>query len=129
MKLGKIVQDARREKKLKVEDVSDKTNLSVGTIRAVEQGRRMPSSQAMERLDDYLRLGGHWIDSFTYADFEGEVHFLNESDGTIRRKNRFTEAVDDITSSADENDLRIRLIRKLLTADVDTLKAIDLLVK
>ncbi|HEY3544552.1 MAG TPA: helix-turn-helix transcriptional regulator [Propionicimonas sp.] len=52
-RFGQLVQRLRKEKRLPVEELAAKADLSVGTIRAIEQGRRAPSEESGVRL---LRL-------------------------------------------------------------------------
>lgn len=52
-RFGHLVQSLRKEQHLSVEEVAAQADLSVGTIRAIEQGRRAPSEQSGVRL---LRL-------------------------------------------------------------------------
>ena len=49
-RFGQLVQRLRKEKRLSVEDVAAQAELSVGTIRAIEQGRRAPSEESGIRL-------------------------------------------------------------------------------
>ncbi|KJK12717.1 hypothetical protein UB45_04980 [Terrabacter sp. 28] len=53
VRFGQLVQRRRKGLGLSVEELADQAGLSVGTIRAVEQGRRAPSEQSGVRL---LRL-------------------------------------------------------------------------
>lgn len=52
-RFGQLVQRLRKEKRLPVEELAAQADLSVGTIRAIEQGRRAPSEESGVRL---LRL-------------------------------------------------------------------------
>ena len=49
-RFGQLVQRQRKEKRLSVEEVAAQADLSVGTIRAIEQGRRAPSEESGVRL-------------------------------------------------------------------------------
>ena len=49
-RFGQYVQRVRKSKGLSVEELAARTDLSVGTIRAVEQGRRAPSLASGARL-------------------------------------------------------------------------------
>ncbi|WP_281452008.1 helix-turn-helix domain-containing protein [Paenarthrobacter nitroguajacolicus] len=49
-RFGQLVQLLRKEKRLSVEELATQADLSVGTIRAIEQGRRAPSEESGVRL-------------------------------------------------------------------------------
>jgi transcriptional regulator with XRE-family HTH domain len=49
-RFGQLVQRLRKEKRLSVEELAAQADLSVGTIRAIEQGRRAPSEESGVRL-------------------------------------------------------------------------------
>lgn len=49
-RFGQLVQRLRKEKRLSVEELAAHADLSVGTIRAIEQGRRAPSEESGVRL-------------------------------------------------------------------------------
>lgn len=49
-RFGQLVQGLRKEKLLSVEELAEQADLSVGTIRAIEQGRRAPSEESGVRL-------------------------------------------------------------------------------
>lgn len=49
-RFGQLVQRLRKQKRLSVEEVATQAELSVGTIRAIEQGRRAPSEKSGIRL-------------------------------------------------------------------------------
>lgn len=53
-RFGGLVQRLRKDRKLSVEEVASQAELSVGTVRAVEQGRRAPSAESGIRLLDLL---------------------------------------------------------------------------
>lgn len=49
-RFGQLVQRLRKQKRLSVEELASQADLSVGTIRAIEQGRRAPSEESGVRL-------------------------------------------------------------------------------
>ncbi|QWC83718.1 helix-turn-helix domain-containing protein [Nocardioidaceae bacterium] len=49
-RFGQLAQRLRRDQRLSVERVATEANLSVGSVRAVEQGRRAPSRDSAVRL-------------------------------------------------------------------------------
>lgn len=49
-RFGQLVQRLRKEKRLSVDELAAQADLSVGTIRAIEQGRRAPSEDSGVRL-------------------------------------------------------------------------------
>lgn len=49
-RIGQLLQSLRREQRQSVETVAARAGLSVGTIRAIEQGRRAPSEESGLRL-------------------------------------------------------------------------------
>ncbi len=49
-RFGQLVQRSRKERRLSVDELADQADLSVGTIRAIEQGRRAPSEESGVRL-------------------------------------------------------------------------------
>jgi len=49
-RFGQLVQRLRKERRLSVEELAAQADLSVGTIRAIEQGRRAPSEVSGVRL-------------------------------------------------------------------------------
>ena len=53
-RFGQLVQRLRKEKLLSVETLANQADLSVGTIRAIEQGRRAPSEASGVRLLEFL---------------------------------------------------------------------------
>lgn len=53
-RFGSLVQRLRKDRNISVEDVASRAELSVGTVRAVEQGRRAPSAESGMRLLDLL---------------------------------------------------------------------------
>jgi transcriptional regulator with XRE-family HTH domain len=57
-RFGQLVQRLRKEKRLSVEELAAQADLSVGTIRAIEQGRRAPSEESGVRLLQLLLPGG-----------------------------------------------------------------------
>lgn len=59
-RFGQLVQRLRKEHLLSVEDVAAKVDLSVGTIRAIEQGRRAPSQDSGVRLLQLLLPAGEF---------------------------------------------------------------------
>jgi transcriptional regulator with XRE-family HTH domain len=50
VRFGQLVQRLRKEQQLSVERLAEDAALSVGTIRAIEQGRRAPSEESGVRL-------------------------------------------------------------------------------
>lgn len=62
MNLGEWLQDRRMKLNLSVAQVSERTGLSIGTIRAYEQERRRPTVQSMNQLLVALDfLEPHWV--------------------------------------------------------------------
>lgn len=53
-RFGQLVQLLRKEKRLSVAELAAQADLSVGTIRAIEQGRRAPSEESGVRLLELL---------------------------------------------------------------------------
>lgn len=53
-RFGHLVQSQRKSKRMSVEDVATQAELSVGSVRAIEQGRRAPSEESGVRLLDLL---------------------------------------------------------------------------
>src|SRR3954468_11421852 len=49
-RFGQLVQRLRKEKHMSVEELARDADLSVGTIRAIEQARRAPSEESGLRL-------------------------------------------------------------------------------
>jgi len=67
MSLGRFLQDARFKKNLSVEEVALKSQLSIGTIRACEQGRRFPSAASLRLVLSALDVDqSTWIDTVTW---------------------------------------------------------------
>ena len=57
-RFGQLVQRLRRKKQLSVDELAALADLSVGTIRAIEQGRRAPSEASGTRLLQVLLPAG-----------------------------------------------------------------------
>lgn len=57
-RFGQLVQRLRRQKQLSVDELAAQADLSVGTIRAIEQGRRAPSEASGTRLLQVLLPAG-----------------------------------------------------------------------
>jgi transcriptional regulator with XRE-family HTH domain len=53
-RLGQLVQGLRKKAALSAEEVASRAGLSVGTVRAIEQGRRAPSAESGIRILDLL---------------------------------------------------------------------------
>jgi transcriptional regulator with XRE-family HTH domain len=64
-RFGGLMQRLRKDRKLSVAEVASRAELSVGTVRAVEQGRRAPSAESGIRLLDLL------LPSISLPDREG----------------------------------------------------------
>lgn len=54
--IGKIIQDQRKNKKLRQYEVSEKTGLSRNYISDIENGRYMPSVETLSKLANCLDL-------------------------------------------------------------------------
>lgn len=67
--LGPQIQNRRRSLGMRVEDVAKRTGLSVGSIRAIEQGRRKPSRESLTNLED--ALGTSFVVDQVLAPFQG----------------------------------------------------------
>lgn len=87
-RFGQLVQRLRKEKQMSVDQLADAAQLSVGTIRAIEQARRAPSEESGLRLlrvllpEDALSV----VSNTTTASPEPRPHisFLDpESEGRI----------------------------------------------
>ena len=79
MTLGNFVQKNRRDQKMTVDEVAIQSKLSVGTIRAIEQGRRLPSAEALHKVLGALNVDSadNWIDDATWRDpGDGTLHSL-----------------------------------------------------
>lgn len=69
MSLGTWIQNERRQAGLSVTELATESGLSYGSIRAYEQGRRMPSVQAMNKLLVALDFqGAYWTTPTTWKD-------------------------------------------------------------
>lgn len=126
MRLGNLLQDRRRELKLTVESVAESSSMAVGTIRAYEQSRRMPSVEALRSvLDalalDYTVLTPHIIqvgqDTYELAAVKGGNSLWPNTD----------ESDVPCADDADVETIRLRVVRKVLYADMRIIQAIDLL--
>lgn len=118
--LGNLIQSQRRKMGLKVEDLAERTNLSVGTIRAIEQGRRTPSVEAFAKIETILDIeDGQWIESDTWVDPSGNQHVLALMPGGKPR----------VPKSQDIRLTRFLLIEKIMEADEETVAALDWLLK
>lgn len=60
-RFGQLVQRCRKQRQLSVDDLARQAGLSVGTIRAIEQGRRAPSEASGARLLQLLLPQGALI--------------------------------------------------------------------
>lgn len=109
--LGRLIQGKRRSMGLKVETVAEQTQLSVGTIRAIEQGRRMPSATSLKKVLPVLDLAGVWVGSTTWQYNELVVE-LAAYPGYNGVKG----------SCLDQDNIRVEVMRKILDADAETLK-------
>lgn len=74
-RFGGLVQRLRKDRKLSVEEVATRAELSVGTVRAVEQGRRAPSAESGIRLLDLLLPSVSLPDREGAAEDPGEVGY------------------------------------------------------
>jgi transcriptional regulator with XRE-family HTH domain len=127
MSIGRFIQDLRVHQGLSVEDVAIKANVSVGTLRACEQGRRLPSAMSLKRMLSALgEFESTWIDTVTWKNpLDGEIFVLvpmkggHKEKGTYKTKNKV-----DNTSN-----IRLEAIEAILTTDIDTLKAIITLIE
>lgn len=119
MEIGHIIQDHRQEAKRTVEDLAEKAACSPGTIRAIEQGRRIPSSDMLKRINGVLGIEGEWINRTTWR-YGDDTFFLAPSQGASRRRVLHAETTNII-------EARLRLVQKVLDADAKTIEAISLL--
>lgn len=124
MNLATHLQDRRHALKYSVDFVAEKTGLSVGTIRAYEQGRRIPSAVALKKLDEVLVLDGNWYNSTTWrwnvsSDPDQSLLRLSLDKGFHGRQR---------PNKTEVETLRLALIQKILTADAKTLSAVDMLI-
>lgn len=124
--LGHLLQDARHASQMSVEQVAVAAELAVGSIRSYEQGRRVPSAAALKRIADAIGLKGEWVNPVVFRDEHGRVHNLAPIKGGHRR--RMYEVSYESSRDRTEN-IRLSLIRKVLTANLNTLTAIDQLLK
>ncbi len=60
-RFGQLVQRLRKERRMSVEDLARDADLAVGTIRAIEQGRRAPSKESGVRLLQQLLAEGELV--------------------------------------------------------------------
>lgn len=56
MSLGEDIKTRRRDLRLSVSELSKRAELSEGSIRAIEQGRRKPSEEALGRIERALDI-------------------------------------------------------------------------
>jgi len=81
-RFGQLVQSLRKDKKMSVEDLARGADLSVGTIRAIEQARRAPSEESGVRLlrvllpEDALSVEGE-----TASDPSADISFRDPVSG------------------------------------------------
>lgn len=120
MHLGYYLQDERKEAKMSVEKLAELSSLSPGSIRAYEQGRRTPSAKSWKALEAHLEFQGQWLSSTAWQDGEGEIHHFAHSGGGHPRQ------IHHLTGN-EVAAIRLELIRTILTADIQTLHAINLL--
>lgn len=115
IKLGERLQNKRRQMNKSVEDLAEAVGVSVGTIRAVEQGRRNPSMKIFSKLLEALEIGnGKWVDDWTWQSADGDVYEMARFSGDNRRR-----------PPTDVNQLRVEVIAQILWADAATLSSIQ----
>lgn len=113
--LGEMLQKKRRQMKMSVEHLAEAIGVSVGTIRAVEQGRRNPSAKTLSKLLETLEIeSGIWLDDWTWQSSGGETYELARFSGDNRRR-----------PPTDANQLRVEVIAQILWADSATLSSIQ----
>lgn len=120
--LGYLIQDKRRAKGVSVEELAEKTGLSVSTVRGLEQGRRLPSVTSLRPILDYLELELDWINESSFRLEDGTVYHLAAFKGGHARVTIPRERTE-VSES-----LRLRVIQKILDADLETVAAIDRLI-
>src|SRR3712207_2852031 len=54
---GRLLRERRKASDLTQEQLAEKVNYSVETIKKIEAGKARPGKQLVERLADYLQLG------------------------------------------------------------------------
>lgn len=132
MSLGRFLQDKRIRLQLTVEEVAVKANVSVGTVRAVEQGRRTPSVKSMTGLLSALDITeSTWVDSVTWQD---PLTFLNynlapKAGGWPNDKKTADYTVSESKHMTDLARTRIEAIELILATDRETLMAVITLLK
>jgi transcriptional regulator with XRE-family HTH domain len=83
VRFGQFVQRIRKEKRLSVQGLADEAELSAGTIRAIEQGRRAPSEESGLRILRLLMPEGDLSENRFEIDGNGPTHsFTDPSAGT-----------------------------------------------
>lgn len=122
--LGRYLQARRFDLNLSIAAVSRLSDVAPGTLRAYEQGRRLPSVAALNRLFVALDLEDQiWVDANTWEHPETHDTYVLASGpggGGVKRG----------PMPKDELDaLRIDAIAQILTVDTETLKAIITLLK
>lgn len=118
MELGYRLQDERRACNISVEELANKTSMSIGSIRSYEQGRRIPSVTALKSLLTCLDLKGKWISETVWKSPDDEEYNLTPFRGGHTRR----------VQKENEN-LRVQTIREILDADSETLELINLVLR
>lgn len=59
--IGQRLKELRNIKKLTLQEVSNNTGLSIGNISGIENGKYLPSSQALINLSDMYECSVDWI--------------------------------------------------------------------
>ena len=129
MSIGRFLQDTRIQRMMTVEEVSTKASLSVGTIRAVEQGRRIPSAKSLMDLLSALDVqDSTWIDTVTWKDPTDDTVYDLAPVGGGWKKTRKT-SVYNHDPSINLSKVRLEAIEAILLADRLTLTAVITLLK
>jgi transcriptional regulator with XRE-family HTH domain len=117
MSIGRILQEARFAKHLSVDSVADQANMAVGTLRAYEHGRRMPSAEAFKKLIPVLEIDGIWLSNSTWHSREtDELYNLAPRNGGA--------ATSDKVTSDELSTMRVRAIKAILETDSNKLLAV-----
>jgi transcriptional regulator with XRE-family HTH domain len=117
--MGRFLQDSRFRSELSVLEVAEKAEVSVGTIRAIEQGRRIPSAKTLKAILPVIGLENEacWIDAVTWKDpIGGRIYNLAPRNGG--------KATSDQSPIEQLPALRVEAIEAVLKADWATIQAV-----
>jgi len=122
--IGEFIQEARFTRKLSVKELSKKSGLSYGSIRAYEQNRRTPSVESFHKILGALDIQGlNWVNSQTWVHPETGIEYTLAPFASGRPKRKSNEQTKDFAQK------QVYAVKNILSFDEDTLDAIIVMIQ